>query len=129
MTKPYRYLITLFLSLFLVAPVMAHTQIRDFNDTRAESLIHEERMTASQLLSMYYGRNRRFSVGYLAQAKLLTPDQAAQKAVEQFGGKVLSVVSVENTDSKSYKVKLLSDQGRVHSVFVNKMTGQVFKKK
>ena len=48
------------------------------------------------------------------QARTLTASQAAARAKAQYGGKVLKVTPAGN----GYRVKMLTDAGRVHTVTI-----------
>ncbi|WOH36435.1 PepSY domain-containing protein [Thalassotalea fonticola] len=58
-----------------------------------------------------------------AALKVANKQQAAKLVKSRMGGKVLSVKAVKG--QQAYKVKLLKDDGRIVSVFVNAKTGKI----
>ena len=54
-------------------------------------------------------------------------DRAIHMAEKEFGGKALSAKIIQGAGPTVFKVKLLSEAGRVHVVFVDAETGDVFK--
>lgn len=54
-----------------------------------------------------------------------SPNQAAQIVKRRFGGKILNVKASRFNGAKGYKVKLVNQQGKVLTVFVNSSTGRV----
>lgn len=55
----------------------------------------------------------------------ITKQQAISVVKDNFGGKVLKIDLVENPKASFYKVKLLTNQGRVKQVRVDSRTGNI----
>jgi len=53
----------------------------------------------------------------LAFAQAITPAEAAEKAQQQTGGKVIRV-SAYDTDKKGYSVRVLTAAGQVRTLFI-----------
>ena len=69
---------------------------------------------------------------WLAKEASTVPQKGVEKAMrlakEHFGGKVLSATLAPRFDGQVYRVKMISEQGRVHNVFVDIDARRVFKR-
>lgn len=64
--------------------------------------------------------NATISAGYCA----INAAQAGKIASKKFGGKVIDVKKVQYKGQAAFRVKLLQNSGRIHSVFINAANGR-----
>lgn len=62
---------------------------------------------------------------HASQQRTITESQAASAALRAVPGKVLGVQKIQNGERVLYKVKILTDDGRVRIVTVDGSTGNV----
>ena len=64
------------------------------------------------------------SGSYMAQAEGLTLDQAVARAEKKYGARAVRAEEKTDGDRRVYRIRLLSDDGRVFDVTVDASTGK-----